>query len=712
MASFLFRVNPAGSYLSVDVPVGSAKPIAPTSVKLSDLGVVPGDTIALLAQGDYKAGSQFSDNSDGLLAVFVDQSGSYLAPANYRQKFTQKQSSGQQTDISQDFKLADDIPEGIVTPSNAHAILFSVEDSFYSDNSDPDGDFGVTIKTGADALISGADALRGIDKHAQVSGTNDDDDGFPFFNLVNVKPFISQNWTSQVFFNGENNYRVTSSQGSRLEVTERFNSRNGYDSESVSLNFLNFSGDKLDFRISFEETQTSNSSVSTGSLSYTWSYLGLSNTQSDDVSVQVLLTSDNSETWQSGTTSERENGTLDFSISKGDSVSGLRYQAKGSFVDTFEKRNGATVQENNVTVLNSLSYQDFKAGLQINFSADSQEDYLTNRGTWTFKNVSGNYQNKTYSSSNLTLTEKDKIFEVNFGDIDSLTPFFRDVVLPKLSSQATSTGSAITSSGVASGSSAGTASGTTSGSTSSTTTTTTATPATATPAVTTPVAPIIPNGTEKVGSDTVDRLQGGSGPDVIRSGGGNDIIIGSDGTDYIDGGTGIDQISYSSRAGSISFAQDTGGNIQVRLGNKTDTLKDVERVSFTDKAYALDLGGSAGVAAKAIIAAFGKNAVSQYLGVALTMTDKGSSAADLVKIVMDNKMLPSDHGQFVQTVFNNVVGRAPNALEMLQFKGILDRGEMNTTQLLAVAANTSFAETVLSEIAIAGVALEYAPTLA
>jgi len=53
IASFLFSVNPAGSYLSVDVPVGSTKPIAPTSVKLSDLGVVPGDTIAVLAQGEY-----------------------------------------------------------------------------------------------------------------------------------------------------------------------------------------------------------------------------------------------------------------------------------------------------------------------------------------------------------------------------------------------------------------------------------------------------------------------------------------------------------------------------------------------------------------------------------------------------------------------------------------------------------------------------------
>ena len=272
------------------------------------------------------------------------------------------------------------------------------------------------------------------------------------------------------------------------------------------------------------------------------------------------------------------------------------------------------------------------------------------------------------------------------------------------SSGSGSAGSTTTGTGASSGGTSGTTTGSTSTTTTSTTTTTT-------PVVTTPVAPIIPNGTEKNGSDTVDRLQGGSGPDVIRSGGGSDVIIGSDGNDYIDGGTGVDQLSYSSRAGSISFAVDTGGNVQVRLGSKTDTLVSVERVSFTDKAYALDLDGSAGKAAKAVIAAFGKNTVSQYLGIALTMTDKGSSVADLAKIVIDNKMLPSDNGQFVQTVFNNVVGRAPNALELLQFKGILDRGEMTSTQLLTLAAQSTFTDTVINEVAIAGVALEYQPTL-
>ena len=312
-----------------------------------------------------------------------------------------------------------------------------------------------------------------------------------------------------------------------------------------------------------------------------------------------------------------------------------------------------------------------------------------------------------------------QIERLQFSDYIVSLPDLKIIGTVGPTSSSSSTVSAGSSTSNSSGSSAGSAttgtgvgSGGTSGSTSPSTASTNATTPTTTPAVTTPVAPIIPNGTEKTGSDAVDRLQGGSGPDVIRSGGGNDLIVGSDGNDYIDGGTGIDQLTYSSRAGSISFAVDTGGNVQVRLGSKTDTVVGVERISFTDKAYALDLDGSAGKAAKAVIAAFGKTAVSQYLGIALTMIDKGSSVADLAKMVIDNKMLPSDNSQFVQAVFNNVVGRAPNALELLQFKGILDRGEMNTTQLLTLAANTSLADAVMSEIAIAGVALEFVPTLA
>jgi len=137
----------------------------------------------------------------------------------------------------------------------------------------------------------------------------------------------------------------------------------------------------------------------------------------------------------------------------------------------------------------------------------------------------------------------------------------------------------------------------------------------------------------------------------------------------------------------------------------------IERVTSADKPYAFDLDGSAGKAAKAIIAAFGKKAVSFYLGIAAGLTDSGATVESLAKIVVDNNLIPNDHTQFVNTVFENVVGRKPNALELINFKGMLDRGETTTTSLLALAANVPLVEGRIQEIAVAGVALEYQASL-
>ena len=221
--------------------------------------------------------------------------------------------------------------------------------------------------------------------------------------------------------------------------------------------------------------------------------------------------------------------------------------------------------------------------------------------------------------------------------------------------------------------------------------------------------------TQQTGSKTGDAgnntLSGSTGNDMIDAGAGNDVIIGSSGNDNINGGVGTDQVVYSSSGAGVSFQKASDGTISLTLGSKTDTLTGIERVSFSDKAYAFDLDGSAGKAAKAIIAAFGKNAVSEYLGIAAGMTDKGATIESLAKIVVDNNLVPSDHTQFVNTVFENVVGRKPNALELINFKGMLDRGEATTTSLLSLAANVPLVEGRMVEIAVAGVALEYQPSL-
>jgi len=217
--------------------------------------------------------------------------------------------------------------------------------------------------------------------------------------------------------------------------------------------------------------------------------------------------------------------------------------------------------------------------------------------------------------------------------------------------------------------------------------------------------------TPKTGDSGNNTLTGTTGNDRIDAGAGDDVILGSTGNDVLIGGLGTDQVVYSSSSSGVSFQKSADGTISLSIGSKADTLTGIERVTFADKAYAFDLDGSAGKAAKAIIAAFGKKAVSEYLGIAAGLTDKGATVESLAKIVVDNNLVPSDHTQFVNTVFENVVGRKPNVLELINFKGMLDRGEATTTSLLTLAANVPLVESRIQEIAVAGVALEYQPSL-
>ena len=217
--------------------------------------------------------------------------------------------------------------------------------------------------------------------------------------------------------------------------------------------------------------------------------------------------------------------------------------------------------------------------------------------------------------------------------------------------------------------------------------------------------------TPKTGDAGNNTLPGTTGNDTIDAGAGDDVILGSAGNDILIGGAGTDQVVYSGSSSGVSFQKTPDGTVSLTIGSKTDSLTGVERVTFSDKAFAFDLDGSAGKAAKAIVAAFGKKAVTDYLGIAAGLTDKGATIESLAKLVVDNNLIPSDHTQFVNTVFENVVGRKPNALELINFKGMLDRGETTTTSLLALAANVPLVEGRIQEIAIAGVALEYQPSL-
>jgi len=183
---------------------------------------------------------------------------------------------------------------------------------------------------------------------------------------------------------------------------------------------------------------------------------------------------------------------------------------------------------------------------------------------------------------------------------------------------------------------------------------------------------------------------------------GNDVLDGFSGYDIIDGQGGLDTAKYSVASTKV-FARENEADQLVIYGSagQSETVVDIERFQFTDKVYALDLDGNAGVAAKAIIVSFGADSLNAYMSAALSIVDSGTSLESLCDLVVDLELIDqltgsSSNSSFVGHLFQNVVGRSPNLFENAIYTNRLDNGTYTKSSLLALAANTTLAEDILT----------------
>jgi Ca2+-binding RTX toxin-like protein len=138
-----FKINPAGTYLAVSG--NDINAVGATRVSLSAFGARPGDAIALSYSGDFKWALQNAgDEASGMIAVFVDDAGRRIASDGPGIVSSPQNEGGGATDIPQDFGLLT-TPTVVTIPAGATGILFSSNDSYFGDNSDPDNDYGVTL---------------------------------------------------------------------------------------------------------------------------------------------------------------------------------------------------------------------------------------------------------------------------------------------------------------------------------------------------------------------------------------------------------------------------------------------------------------------------------------------------------------------------------------------------------------------------------------
>lgn len=170
------------------------------------------------------------------------------------------------------------------------------------------------------------------------------------------------------------------------------------------------------------------------------------------------------------------------------------------------------------------------------------------------------------------------------------------------------------------------------------------------------------------------------------------------GTVSVDGMAGIDTIVLdSSTRGQYTVTKTSTGHTATEVGgSKVVTMTSIERLDFSNIDLALDMTGNAGTVAKLISALFGSAYLEteQFVGLGLDMIDSGTSANAAAQMAIGTALFTSLAGStsntdFVELVYNNVMGHGPSQSELNQYVGMLDSGAQTKASLAVMAAESN-----------------------
>lgn len=191
-----------------------------------------------------------------------------------------------------------------------------------------------------------------------------------------------------------------------------------------------------------------------------------------------------------------------------------------------------------------------------------------------------------------------------------------------------------------------------------------------------------------VGNAADNRLVGGAGHDTLRGGAGNDTLLGQAGNDVLDGGPGYDTAQFEgpraqfvvNRAGEGFTVKDKNGGV--------DSLVGVERLVFSDARMALDLGDSAGTAAKLVGAVLGAAAVRNgpYVGVGIGLLEGGMTPHELARVGLDYVLGPGSNDASVAQLLSANLHGGPAAAG--QYLAWLQQGTYSQEDLVQAVAQS------------------------
>ena len=174
----------------------------------------------------------------------------------------------------------------------------------------------------------------------------------------------------------------------------------------------------------------------------------------------------------------------------------------------------------------------------------------------------------------------------------------------------------------------------------------------------------------------------------------------------------LDTVYEAQAASAIAWQN---GALTVQHGAGVDTLNNIERIRFQDKAVAFDLSGAAGEVAKILGAVFGKTAVAnqEFAGIGLYYIDTlDYSYPSLMQLAINARLgAGASNAAVVDLLYTNVVGQAPSQTEHDRFVGLLDNHSYSVAGLGVMAADTGLNADNIHLTGLAQTGLAYQPLM-
>jgi hypothetical protein len=212
----------------------------------------------------------------------------------------------------------------------------------------------------------------------------------------------------------------------------------------------------------------------------------------------------------------------------------------------------------------------------------------------------------------------------------------------------------------------------------------------------------------------IENAIGGTGNDTITGNSLKNLLTGGRGNDIINGGDGIDTSVYSG-AKQTFLIQITDNQLTVndQQGNDgIDSLSNVERLQFSDTKSAFDTGAteSAGMTARLLVAAFGKDALANkgYTSAGISLFDDGSTFEHVSQLAINTGLVSTpNNNDFVSTLWFNVVGTIIDENNLKFYTESIENQSFTQSSLLVLASQTAEANDIVQLAGVNETGLDY-----